>query len=270
MSITHNQFKCSLLIVNSESALRAPPLQQQQQPPMPQQQQYMPVRAGWNQQQVPSDQTLSTMNNSSRGLSPIQDSPVEMPAQISQVGGPNRVERSSDYYEDVDPRFAEPAQAQAPLPLPSSLMPGGFAPPNPGFLSTGNSSDTNLPRNSSYDDLPGGARSPATSEASHFTSVSQRPVNPNWRPEMGAAAGQFAPFAPGQRRPMRQEDVILEANAANPDFMIPGANRGRGRGRGGPGGGRGRGGPMMMPPATMMGPGPGLTNQSRYPGANAM
>jgi hypothetical protein len=27
---------------------------------------------------------------------------------------------------------------------------------------------------------------------------------------------------------------------------------------------------MMMPPATMMGPGPGLSNQSRYPGANAM
>ncbi|RYO03335.1 hypothetical protein AA0119_g4718 [Alternaria tenuissima] len=254
-----------------ESALRPQPLQQQQQPPMPQQQQqYMPVRAGWNQQQIPSDQTLNTLNSSSRGLSPIQDSPVEMPAQLSQLGGPNRPERSSDYYEDVDPRFAEPAQAQAPPPLPSSLMPGGFAPPNPNFLSTTNSSDTNLPRNSSYDDLPEGARSPAASEASHFTSVSQRPVNPNWRPEMGAAAGQFAPF-PGPRRPMRQEDVILEANAANPDFMIPGAGRGRGRGRGGPGGGRGRGGGgMMIPPATMMGPGPGLSNQSRYPGANAM
>ena len=87
---------------------------------------------------------------------------------------------------------------------------------------------------------------------------------------MGAAAGQFAPF-PGPRRPMRQEDVILEANAANPDFMIPGAGRGRGQGRGGPVGGRGRGGGgMMIPPATMMGPGPGLSNQSRYPGANAM
>jgi hypothetical protein len=64
---------------------------------------------------------------------------------------------------------------------------------------------------------------------------------------------------------MRQEDVILEANAVNPDFAIPSAGRGRGRGRGG----RGRGGPMM-PPATMIGQGPGLTNQSRYPGANAM
>ena len=84
---------------------------------------------------------------------------------------------------------------------------------------------------------------------------------------MGAAAGQFAPFPGQQRRPMRPEDVILEANAANPDFMIPGA--GRGRGRGGGGRGRGRGGAMMMPP-TMMGQTPGSSNQSRYPGASAM
>ncbi|KAF1838587.1 pali-domain-containing protein [Decorospora gaudefroyi] len=241
--------------------------QQYRAPPQQQQQQYIPVRAGWNQQKMPSDQTVSTVNNSSRGLSPIQDSPVELPTQISQVGAPtsNRPERSSDYYEDVDPRFAEPVQAQAPPALPTSLMPGGFTSANPHYLSAANSSDTNLPRTHSFDDLPEGSRSPAVSEASHFTSVSQRPVNPNWRPEMGAAAGQFAPF-PGARRPLRQEDVILEANAANPDFVIPGAGRGRGRGRGG----RGRGGAMMPPPATMIGQGPGLSNQSRYPGANAM
>lgn len=203
-------------------------------------------------------------SNSSRGLSPIQDSPIMANAQLAPVDSVSRPERSSDYYEDVDPRFAEPVQSQAPPPLPTSLMPGGFVPPNPNFLSTNNLSDSNLPRTSSYDDLPDGSRSPAASEASHFTSVSQRPINPNWRPEMGAAAGQFGPF-PGPRRPMRQGDVILEANAANPDFMIPGATRGRGRGRGG--GGRGRGGPM--PPA-MLGPGPGMSNQSRYPGGNAM
>jgi hypothetical protein len=217
---------------------------------------------------VPSDQTISTLQNSSRGLSPIQDSPVELPSQASNVAGPtsNRVERSSDYYEDVDPRFAEPARAQAPPPLPTSLMPGGFASNSPQYLNAPNSSDTHLPRTNSYDDLPEGSRSPAASEASHFTSVSQRPVNPNWRPEFGAPAGQFPPFPPGQRKPMRPEDVILEANAANPDFAIPGAGRGRGRGRGG----RGRGGGMPPPPATMMGQMPGLTNQSRYPGANAI
>jgi hypothetical protein len=49
-----------------------------------------------------------------------------------------------------------------------------------------------------------------------------------------------APYGPyGQRRPLRPEDVILEANAVNPDFAIPGAGppgRGGGRGRGGRGG----------------------------------
>lgn len=176
------------------------------------------------------------------------------------------MERSSDYYEDVDPRFAEPARNGVPPPMPSSLMPGGFASSNPNLLSAPNNSNPNLPRTESYDDLPEGSRSPAASEASHFTSVSQRPVNPNWRPEMGAPAGQFQPY--NGRRPMRQEDVILEANAANPDFAIPGGMPGRGRGRGRGRGGRG-GGPMA-PPATMMGQGPGLTNQSRYPGANAL
>jgi hypothetical protein len=188
---------------------------------------------------------------------------------------PSRNEPTSDYYEDVDPKFAEPARSN-PAPMPTSLMPGGYAHPNmsnPSFLSAPpplTSSDPNLPRTSSYDDLPDGSRSPAASEASHFTSVSQRPVNPNWRPEMGAPAGQFAPYGGGgPRRPMRQEDAILEANSANPDFAIPAmAGRGRGRGRGGRGGG-GRGGPMGPPlPATMMGPGPGLSNTSRYPGAN--
>jgi hypothetical protein len=204
-----------------------------------------------------------------------------MPTQLYQNQGrapvsASNAEQSSDYYEDVDPRFAEPARNNPP-PMPTSLMPGGYSNntngSNPNFLSAPpplppvNTSDPNLPRTASYDDLPDGSRSPAASEASHFTSVSQRPVNPAWRPDMPAPAGQFGPYGQG-RKPMRQEDVILEANAANPDFAIPGMpGRGRGRGRGG----RGRGGPVgVPPPATMMAPGPGLGSQSRYPGANAL
>lgn len=213
------------------------------------------------------------------------DSPVEMPAQLSQVGGfappqhnhSNSLERSSDYYEDVDPKFAEPARPNPPA-MPSSLMPGGQMPgtynSNPNLLSAPERprqlSDPNLPRTSSYDDLPDGSRSPAASEASHFTSVSQRPVNPAWRPEMGAPAGNFGPYnGPGGRggRPMRPEDVILDANAANPDFAIPGVGMGRGRGRGGASRGRGRG---VAPPATMMGMQGGLQAPGRYPGASAM
>jgi hypothetical protein len=95
-------------------------------------------------------------------------------------------------------------------------------------------------------------------------------VNPNWRPPPPGAGGPPAPgqYPPyqggyggyGPRRPPRQEDVILEANAQNPDFAIPGATRGRGRG-----GGPGRGGmqqPGVIPP--MGGTG------GRYPGADAI
>ena len=217
------------------------------------------------------------------------DSPVELPAQLSQVGGfappthnhSNSLERSSDYYEDVDPKFAEPVH-QNPPPIPSSLMPGsmpGAYNSNPNLLSAPQQAqqaqqahqlgDPNLPRTSSYDDLPDGSRSPAASEASHFTSVSQRPVNPNWRPEMGTPAGNFGPYnGRGGGRPMRPEDVILDANAANPDFAIPGVVLGRGRGRGGfSARGRGRG---TQSPATMVGPQNGLQAPGRYPGANAM
>ena len=72
--------------------------------------------------------------------------------------------------------------------------------------------------------------------------------------------GQYAPYT--GRRPPRQEDVILEANAVNPDFAVPGAEFGRGRGRGR--GRGGRGGPMAP---TMIPGGAGLGNQGRYPTA---
>jgi hypothetical protein len=85
----------------------------------------------------------------------------------------------------------------------------------------------------SYDSLPlaEGQRSPAAlSESSHFTSVSQRGVNPAWRP-------QGRPQPP--RGPSR-EDIIL---GANPDFQLPASRAARG-GRGG----RGRGGGVGMGP----------------------
>ncbi|KAF2691522.1 pali-domain-containing protein [Lentithecium fluviatile CBS 122367] len=230
----------------------------------PEEQQYIPPRAQWN----PSDQTLPTNSSNSRGLSPIQDSPVELPAQLSTVGAPNN-ERSSEYYEDVDPRFAEPMNNPPPPgPIPASLIPGGLHPSssNPNFNASNqslNTSDPNLLPNSSFEDIPDGSRSPAASEASHFTSVSQRGVNPNWRPPPGPPMpGPYGGY--GSRRPMRQEDVILEANAANPDFAIPGAEFGRGRGRG-RGGGRGGVPPQSATMANM-----GLGNQGRYPGANAI
>ncbi|KAF2271213.1 pali-domain-containing protein [Lojkania enalia] len=233
-------------------------------------QQYIPARGNWNQaMNIAPDQTLPTNNNNNnRGLSPIQDSPVELPTQLSTVGAPNNP-AASDYYEDVDPKFADPVKNgnAAAAPLPSSLMPGGYS-SDPNLLNAStpslNTSDSVLRRNSSFEDIQDGSRSPAASEASHFTSVSQRGINPNWRPPPPGMSGppvpgQYGPY--GGRRPLRQEDVILEANAVNPDFAVPGAELGRGRGRG-----RGRGGRVgVMAPGMI--PNMGLNNQGRYPGA---
>lgn len=70
------------------------------------------------------------------------------------------------------------------------------------------------PLTNSYEDLPG-ARSPAESETSNFTSVSQRGVNPNWRPGYG---GDFNNFPPARRQSNTQARLL----DANPDFQLPG------------------------------------------------
>ena len=154
---------------------------------------------------------------------------MELPTAQSAVGTPNRrrVNSGDNYYEDVDPCFIEQDQSAFPSSavLPTSLQ---------------SAPHQNLHPSNSYEDIHEGARSPAASEASHFTSVSQRGVNPNWGP---------APDMP-MRRPVQQRRDVLLGN--NPDFEVPGASP---RGRGG---GRGR----------MPGQIPGLTGGGRYPGAD--
>jgi len=120
---------------------------------------------------------------------------------------------------------------------------------------------------SSYENLPPGARSPGeSSEASHLTSISQRPINPNWRPGPpgsayvgggGGGGGGGPPMAGGvstaSAAQRRRDDVILNAN---PDFSLPGMGSGNRGGFRGPRGGRGMG--MGSPPG-------GLTPVGRYP-----
>ena len=168
---------------------------------------------------------------------------------------------SDIYYEDVDPRFAPPEPMPPPHPqpqvMPRILTPGGrnYDDPHAPIPQQANVVGNN--GNNSYEDLPG-ARSPAESETSNFTSVSQRGVNPNWRP--GYGPDNFNSLGPGQRPAARQQqmrrDVLL---AGNPDFELPGMGAGRrgGGSRGGMRGGGGGGGGMGM----MRGPGPhGCTN----------
>ncbi|KAK0729684.1 hypothetical protein B0H67DRAFT_5048 [Lasiosphaeris hirsuta] len=70
-------------------------------------------------------------------------------------------------------------------------------------------------------DIPQGARSPAESERSTFTSISQRGINPRWAPPQpppGAISNYGGNVIP--RRPVnRTADILLDSN---PDFELPG------------------------------------------------
>lgn len=201
-------------------------------------------------------------------------SPVELPSGGSQTGGYGSLARrprvnsggSDIYYEDVDPRFASDPEPMPPMPANPELE-GNNRPPT--LLAPGQhhqyrpDSFNGAPRTNSYEDLPG-ARSPAESDTSNFTSVSQRGVNPNWRPGNG---GEFSSLGPPRRRDQQtKRDVLL---AGNPDFELPGMSGPgrlgtRGRGGGGPGvrgGMMGGGGGSRIPPATVVGAGA----DGRYP-----
>jgi hypothetical protein len=212
----------------------------------PKSSQYMPPRTQWNQKQAGPPLAAN------RNLSPIQASPIE------QSHSPMHTRRPSvpdTYYEDVDPRFAEPSPPQHLQSnngnfMPHSLQAGTRGPPpmnthlSPTYQAGGSSQDLRNLRDSSMESLQEGQRSPAASDASHFTSVSQRGVNPNWRPPPGQ---QQRP-----RGPPRVDDIVL---AANPEFSLPGVGA---SGRGGRGGFRGRGGSGMGPSGGVPGGLPGM------------
>ena len=218
---------------------------------------------------------------------------------VDRVGTASTVRQrtgSESYYEDVDPRFAaedpppsfQEANMDHHAPLPSALTPGGagyeqsgYAPRmtspvhqnHPQYLQApvpygaADTSDSPSPleqhsggSTNDLDYIPDGTRSPAEgSEASHFTSISQRGINPNWRP---------GPPAGGSSQRPRPADVILNGN---PDFTLPGVSPMGLSARGG----RNQGGMGMM----RVGPGPtggsvgpaganssaGLTPAGRYP-----
>jgi hypothetical protein len=100
----------------------------------------------------------------------------------------------------------------------------------------------------SNENLPPGMRSPTGSDTSHFTSISQRGINPAWRPGPGSYANGPGSTASAAQR--RREDVVL---AANPDFSLPGLPSTRG--------GRGRRGPLPRGGGVAT----GLTPSGRYP-----
>ncbi|KAL2020228.1 hypothetical protein VTK56DRAFT_8654 [Thermocarpiscus australiensis] len=150
---------------------------------------YVPPRQAWNQ---------GSGRNSPRMPSPLNavGRPAELPARGSPGPQPP-VPATGEYYEDVDPRFAEPPAIHK-------------SPPTPIHTTAADS----------YEDIPQGARSPAESERSNFTSISRRGINPRWNPPVppplvpGGYGGNVIP-----RRPVKPSaDVLL---GSNPDFELP-------------------------------------------------
>jgi len=177
---------------------------------------YVPPRQAWGDEH----RTPSPLNPAAHGTQPVELPTGHQSARKRTVSGDN-------YYEDVAPQFAEQPSAH-PSMMPAALAPGNYG--NGG--SSGGSSGNlrihpgGLDGNNSYEDLQSGSRSPAESDRSNFTSVSQRGINPRWNGNGGQQ--NYAPMP--NRRPVgppqpRREDLLLNSN---PDFQLPGGRGGRG------------------------------------------
>ncbi|KAG5931318.1 hypothetical protein E4U53_001826 [Claviceps sorghi] len=154
-------------------------------------------------------------NRSSGGQSPRTASPAHSyrpnPEQSTSNMPYGRTGPRSDYYEDIDPKFEKiPPQTDHAGPVLHT------PPPEPVF------EDVHA--------VVGGARSPAESERSNFTSISQRGINPRWEPQPPMPNQGIPPRRPVPGKQQRQ-DVLLNNN---PDFQLPGS-RGQAPGRGGAG-----------------------------------
>lgn len=154
---------------------------------------YTPPRQAWNQ---------GTGRSSPRMPSPLNVAPraAELPSKTPPPAAPAASD-SGNYYEDVDPRFTEPP--------PRALQPGPAPLRDP-------------MREPSYDDdmhAAAGSKSPAPSERSNFTSISQRGVNPRYQPPPPPGGyGQMPP-----RKPTNQNGVNVLND--NPDFLLGPARR---------------------------------------------
>lgn len=182
--------------------------------------QYQPPRAAWangrNSPRVPSP--LNIPNR--QPAAPV----AELPAPAAQGRSPPPAPAAGTYYEDADPRFDNDQPQFQPQQQQPYVHPAR-GPPRASSRNSANRTpvplNTNNP-NQQYDEIPPGARSPAESDRSNFTSISQRGVNPRWQPPpmpMGYP-GSIPP-----RRPVRGPDPGQMVLDGNPDFALPGQGR---------------------------------------------
>ncbi|KAI4165251.1 MAG: hypothetical protein LQ342_001119 [Letrouitia transgressa] len=197
------------------------------------QESYVPPRSGWG------NNTTRTTTAPSNNLAPVQDSPVELPTHTSQsppsqpnIRSPShaRYNSAENYYEDVDPRFAEPTldhNNHSNAPLPSALT-AGRQPGTNGFqpLPQPEGGNHHLQPNVSYESVEdAGKQSPAVSDGSNYTSISQRGINPQWNPLQAQGQGMSMGGIPNRRPVVQQRDLLL---SSNPDFELPIQGPGRG------------------------------------------
>lgn len=166
--------------------------------------QYVPIRMGWGQDGSPSRGSPAPPAHPSALPPPLRPG-VSPPGSAGSAQRPGE----TSYVEDIDPRFAEPPV----------VAPVSRTTPPPVI-------ETDHP----YDSIPEEALSPAVSEHSTFTSISQRGVNPRWPGNPPPVAPQYQGIPPRRPVPPQQVNNVLLDN--NPDFQLPGA-RGLGRGGGG-------------------------------------
>lgn len=161
--------------------------------------------------------------------------PIELPEHNTlqnqrsppQPQVPTHARNASDnYYEDIAPQFLSPIddshqltqatqatqQTRPNHAVPSSLMPGpsSATPHYPMVERYGEVIDPS----ESYEALQEGQRSPA-SDNSEMTSISQRGVNPNWRPGSTDALGRLE--VPQRRAQQQKRDLLLNSNS---DFEL--------------------------------------------------
>ncbi|KAK2673598.1 hypothetical protein RAB80_011141 [Fusarium oxysporum f. sp. vasinfectum] len=161
--------------------------------------QYVPPRSAWTQ---------GDGRNSPRAPSPLVTGQPK--AELTERRTPPVVQQpvatgNSNYYEDVDPRFASDAP-----PASNNLQPPPIEP--------------------IYEDIHAnnaGTRSPAESEHSTFTSISQRGINPRWNPNPPPLPYQQGP---PHRRPAHQQQQRQDMLLDTPDFQLPSSRTGRGPG----------------------------------------
>ena len=207
---------------------------------------YVSPRAGWSNKpangtggfdQPPNAATFNPIEL------PSQSTPRAYRPRSSSLPQTHHRKKSSadNYYEDVDPRFASPPEdtqtqrntqftqnTKSSSTVPNALMPG-ISHQDPTLHQPIQPTIEHVDPSSSYEDFhEDGQLSPAESEHSNMTSISQRGVNPNWRPDSGHRPGQPSLGVPGRRpsgqlqQQQQQRDVIL---GSNPDFELPPGTR---------------------------------------------